>query len=61
MASNPTPPVPGGRAAPQAANGGSDRLEHYGTVVVERLAKDDGRALILYAHWAAHASGEQGP
>jgi hypothetical protein len=46
MASNPTGPP----RLPREPSGEDDRLERYGTVSVARHVKDDGRALILYAH-----------
>jgi hypothetical protein len=45
-------PPNGSGTAPQADADASQAqpVERYGTVAIARLRKDDGRALILYAH-----------
>jgi hypothetical protein len=51
------PPPPGGAESGEsgdretvAARGRSDPPERFGPLAVARMAKDDGRALIIYSH-----------
>jgi hypothetical protein len=55
MAINP-PGLPGegstrdGAPAAQASEQGHAASERYGPIAIERLVKDDGRALLLFSH-----------
>ncbi len=48
MASNPSPPPAGTPGEPSELALDDQPVERYGPVAIERLVKDDGRALILY-------------
>ncbi len=48
MASNPSPPPAGTSGEPSELASDDQPGERYGPVAIERLVKEDGRALILY-------------
>jgi hypothetical protein len=57
MASNPSPPPAGTPGEPSELASDDQPVERYGPVAIERLIKEDGRALILYSQpdHGAHA------
>jgi hypothetical protein len=46
----PTPPERPSPERPQSDQPSSAREEHSGPLTIERMVKEDGRALILYTH-----------
>jgi hypothetical protein len=61
MASNPSGRPRAGRSPREEAEAGGDgaRLGRYGTVVLARHVKDDGRGLILYTHDAPEPTDDE--
>jgi len=54
------PPSSGGSDNPPSGSGGGHAQphEHVGPLTIERHVKDDGRALILYAHEQRDGDGQ---